>query len=330
MKRRRLGPFTVSALGLGCMNLSHAYGTPPDTQSAARVLLRALDLGYTLFDTAALYGFGSNEMLLGQTLNGHRGELVLASKCGMFRNSAGEREIDGRPVTLRRTVEESLKRLRVDSIDLCYLHRWDKRVPIEESVGALAQMVAAGKIRGIGLCEISAQTLARAHQVHPITVLQTEYSLWTRNPEIAVLEQCRRLGVGFVAFSPLGRGFFGGALLDVNSLHPKDIRRQMPRFEPTNYAHNLVLFESYCRIAAEVGCTPGQLALAWLLARAPQIIPISGTTRLDHLEENAAAAQIEVSADVMSRLDSLINPTTVMGKRYNVATQAEIDTEEFV
>ena len=329
MKKRSLGPFSVSAIGLGCMNLSHAYGTPPDPKSAARILLRALDLGYTLFDTAALYGFGANETLIGQTLGARRNEFVLATKCGMFRNSAGVREIDGRPATLQQTVEDSLQRLHVETIDLCYLHRWDKRIPIEESVGALGEMVSAGKIRGIGLCEVSAPTLARAHRVYPITALQTEYSLWTRNPEIAVLEECCRLGVGFVAFSPLGRGFLAGGLEDVSVLDAKDIRRQMPRFEAANYARNLSLLESFRGIADDVGCTPGQLALAWLLERGPNIIPIPGTTRIDHLEENAAASDCKFSGDIMNRLDALINSKTVVGKRYNATTQAEIDTEEF-
>jgi len=330
VKQRRLGPFAVSAVGLGCMSLSHAYGTPPDAQTASRLLLRALDLGYTFFDTAALYGFGANESLLGQTLSTRRGEIVLATKCGMFRNSAGVREIDGRPAVLRQTVEDSLTRLRVDSIDLCYLHRWDKRIPIEESVGALGQMVTAGKIRAIGLCEVSAQTLDRAHKAHPVAALQSEYSLWTRNPEIAVLEQCRRLGVGFVAFSPLGRGFLAGAAVDPSSLSPKDIRRQMPRFEPANYASNRALYATLRNIAADVGCTTGQLALAWLLSRGADIIPIPGTTRIDHLQENAAAPELEVSSDVIRHLDEVFHFRSVLGARYSVATQAEIDTEEFV
>jgi len=330
MNQRRLGPFSVSAIGLGCMSLSHAYGTPPDTQTASRLLLCALDLGYTFFDTAALYGFGANESLLGQTLSTRRGEIVLATKCGMFRNSAGVREIDGRPAVLRQTVEDSLTRLRVDSIDLCYLHRWDKRIPIEESVGALGQMVTAGKIRAIGLCEVSAQTLDRAHKAHPVAALQSEYSLWTRNPEIAVLEQCRRLGVGFVAFSPLGRGFLAGAAVDPSSLSPKDIRRQMPRFESINYAANLALFATLRNIAAEVGCTTSQLALGWLLSRGVDIIPIPGTTRIDHLQENAAAPELQISSDAICRMDEVFHSKSVVGARYNAATQAEIDSEEFV
>jgi len=329
MIKRSLGPFSVSSIGLGCMNLSHAYGTPPDPKSASKVLLRALDLGYTLFDTAALYGFGANETLIGQTLRGHRGRFVLATKCGMFRNSAGVREIDGRPPTLRQTVEDSLRRLQVETIDLCYLHHWDKRIPIEESVGALAELVGAGKIRSIGLCEVSAPTLARAHRVYPIAAIQSEYSLWTRNPEIAVLEQCRRLGVSFVAFSPLGRGFLAGGLRDVNLLDAKDIRRQMPRFEPANYARNLPLLGSIRGIADVVGCTTGQLALAWLMERGADIIPIPGTTRLDHLEENAAASRVQLSGDLIKRLEALIDADTVFGRRYNAATQAEVDTEEF-
>jgi aryl-alcohol dehydrogenase-like predicted oxidoreductase len=328
MQQRRLGPFSVSAIGLGCMNLSHAYGTPPEPQAAAKLLRRALELGYTLIDTAALYGFGANESLIGETLARRRSEYVLATKCGMFRNAAGVREIDGRPAVIRRTVEDSLKRLATDAIDLCYLHRWDRRVPIEDSIGALAELVWAGKVRTLGLSEVSAETLRRAHAVHPITALQTEYSLWTRNPEIAVLDECRRLGVTFVAFSPLARGFLAG-LDTIDAFEAKDIRRQMPRFEAANFAANRKLYQIFTTIADQVGCRPAQLALAWLLAKGDDIMPIPGTTRLDHLEENAAANAIELPDDVMGRLDVLINQSTVVGRRYNAATQMEIDTEEF-
>ena len=328
MMQRCFATQSVAAIGLGCMNLSHAYGTPPDPKAAALVLQRALDLGYTLFDTAALYGFGANESLIGQTLAHRRSEFVLATKCGMFKNAAGVREIDGRPQVLRQTVEDSLVRLRTDVVDLCYLHRWDKRVPIEDSVGALADLVRAGKIRAIGLSEVSAETLRRAHAVHPIAALQTEYSLWTRNPEIAVLDECERLGVSFVAFSPLGRGFLGG-FADIANLEPKDIRRAMPRFEPGPYAENRKLFVAFAAIAQEANCTPAQLALAWLLAKGDHILPIPGTTRLDHLEENFAAGAIALPAPIVARLDALINQRTVVGPRYNAATQAEIDTEAF-
>lgn len=328
MQGRRLGPFSVSALGLGCMNLSHAYGTPPEPQTAGRLLLEALDLGYTLFDTAALYGFGANESLVGDTLSGRRDAFTLASKCGMFRNAAGAREIDGRPEAIRSSVEASLRRLRTDVIDLCYLHRWDKRIPIEDSVGAMSELVQAGKVRALGLSEVSAPTLRRAHAVHPIAAVQTEYSLWTRNPEIAVLAECRRLGASFVAFSPLGRGFFGG-FDALSSLEPKDIRRQMPRFAADNHAANRLLFGAFAAVAGDMNCTPAQLALAWLLAKGDDIVPIPGTTNMLHLAENAAAAGITLADDVVARLDAIVNHDTVAGARYNAATQAEIDTEDF-
>jgi hypothetical protein len=326
MQTRKLGPFEVSAIGLGCMSLSHAYGSPPPREDAAKVLLGALDLGYRFFDTAALYGFGANESLLGEVLAPHRARIVLASKCGMT-GVDGVRVIDGRPETLKATCEESLKRLRTDVIDLYYLHRWDKQAPIEDSVGGLAELVKAGKVRAIGLSEVSAATLRRAHAVHPITAVQTEYSLWTRNPEIAVLAACRELGVGFVPFSPVARGFLTGKLRDVSNLAERDIRRNMPRFQGEHWAKNLALLPAYEAVARDVGCTPAQLALAWLLAQGPDIVPIPGTTSLEHLAENAGAAAVSLSAEVLARLDALINAETVSGDRYNEATYAEIDTE---
>ena len=329
MQTRRLGPFSVSALGLGCMNLSHAYGTPPAPEAAAALLLRALDRGITLFDTAALYGFGANETLLGRVLKPHRSQIVLASKCGMT-GVDGKRVIDGRPATLKRTCDESLQRLQTDVIDLYYLHRWDKQVPIEESVGALAGLVREGKIKSIGLSEVSSATLRRAHAVHPIAALQSEYSLWTRNPEIAVLDVCRELGTAFVAFSPLARAFLTGTLRDPETqLEAKDIRRQMPRFEAANYARNLALLPEYLDIAGEVGCTPAQLALAWLLARSEHIIPIFGTRQPEHLDDNAGAAAVTLDSSIVERLDALINQQTVAGPRYNAATQLEVDSEMF-
>lgn len=329
MQQRRIGEFSVSALGLGCMNLSHAYGTPPTPEQAEALLLRALDHGINFFDTAALYGFGANETLVGRVLKLHRKKIVLASKCGMT-GVDGKRVIDGRPATLKRTCDEALQRLQTDVIDLYYLHRWDKQVPIEESVGALGDLVRAGKIRGIGLSEVSAPTLRRAHAEHPIAALQNEYSLWTRNPEIAALDACRELGVAFVAFSPLARGFLTGALRDPESqLEAKDIRRQMPRFEPDNYAQNLKLLTRYLTIAAEERCTPAQLALAWLLARSDHIIPIFGTRQPKHLDDNAGSAAVNLDRSLIDRLDALINPQTVAGPRYNAATQQEIDSETF-
>ncbi|QDF97935.1 aldo/keto reductase [Azoarcus sp. DD4] len=331
MQQRNLGPFQVSAIGLGCMNLSHAYGVPPSPEQAEAVLLRALDLGVTHFDTAALYGFGANETLVGRVLSPHRSRFTLASKCGMT-GVDGKRVIDGRPETLKRTCEDALARLRTEVIDLYYLHRWDKQVPIEDSVGALAELVREGKIRAIGLSEVSADTLRRAHAVHPVAAVQTEYSLWTRNAEIAVLDACRELGVAFVAFSPVARGFLAGALsspADVAGFDAKDIRRAMPRFQGDNFVANLRLLEGYKALAAEAGCTPAQLALAWLLAQGEHILPIPGTTRVAHLEEDLAAADVVLGADVLARVEALINQTTVTGPRYNAATQTEIDTEEF-
>jgi aryl-alcohol dehydrogenase-like predicted oxidoreductase len=323
LRTRKIGPFEVSAIGLGCMGLSHAYGTPPDPEAAAQVLLKALELGYTFFDTAALYGLGANETLLGETLKHRRGEIVLASKCGMLR----PRELDGSPDVLKRTCDDSLRRLQTDAIDLYYLHRWDKRVPIEDSVGALADMVREGKVRAIGLSEVSAATLHRAHRVHPIAAVQTEYSLWTRNPEIAVLDACREIGAAFVAFSPLARGFLTGALRDVAGLPPKDIRLAMPRFQGENFARNVKLLDGFSVIARENDCTMAQLALAWLLDKAPHIVPIPGTTRLDHLAENAAAPDVRLVPGATERIEALINANTVSGPRYNAATLPEIDTE---
>ncbi len=328
MKTRRVGPFEVSAIGLGCMNLSHAYGTPPPEEAAQALLRSALDLGITFFDTAALYGFGANEELVGRTLAADREKFVLASKCGLH-GVDGKRVVDGRPETLKWSCEQSLKRLRTDRIDLFYLHRWDKQVPIEDSVGALADLVREGKVRAIGLSEVSAATLKRAHAVHPIAALQTEYSLWTRNPEIAVLQACRELGAAFVAFSPVARGFLGGELHDVATLDAKDLRRTMPRFEPANYAANLKLLDGFVETAAELRCTPAQLALAWVLSRGEHVLAIPGTTKLAHLRDNAAAADIGLSISTLTKLDALINARTVVGGRYDAAAQSGVDTEEF-
>ncbi len=333
MKNRTLGPFSVSAIGLGCMNLSHAYGPPVSAEQGERLLLAALDAGVTHFDTAALYGFGANETLVGNVLSKHRSHFTLASKCGMQGvDVAGDgklvRVIDGRPATLRATCEAALRRLRTDVIDLYYLHRWDKQVPIEESVGALADLLRAGKIRAIGLSEVSAATLRRAHAEHPITAVQTEYSLWTRNPEIGVLDACRELGAAFVAFSPVARGFLCGPL-DVDALDARDIRRTMPRFMPDNYAANAKLLTGYNAIAEEAGCTPAQLALAWLLHRGEHILPIPGTTSAPHLQEDLRAMDVRLDATVMAQLDALINDKTVAGNRYTAQANSEVDTEVF-
>lgn len=332
MQQRQLGPFTVSAIGLGCMNLSHAYGAPPAPEVGEALLHRALDLGVTMFDTAALYGFGANERLVGKALKAHRQHITLCSKGGMAGVTFADgvkRVINGRPEAIRQNCEDSLSRLGTDVIDLYYLHRWDKQVPIEDSVGAMSDLVRAGKVRSIGLSEVSATTLRKAHAVHPIAALQTEYSLWTRNPEIAVLKACEELGVTFVAFSPVARGFLCGDLRDVSGLVANDIRRTMPRFAAETYVSNLQLLPAYLAIAQEVGCTPAQLALAWLLHKNSKLIPIPGTQNIHHLEDDIAAAQVVLSADQMQRLESLINQRTVKGARYNPQGTGEVDTEEF-
>ena len=334
MHHRTLGPFQVSAIGLGCMNLSHAYGAPVSADQGERVLLSALDAGVTLFDTATLYGFGANETLVGKVMKPHRQKITLASKCGMQGvdvNGDGKlvRVIDGRPATLRKTCEDSLRRLQTDVIDLYYLHRWDKTVPIEESVGALGELVQKGHIRSVGLSEVSADTLRRAHAEHPIAALQTEYSLATRNPEIAVLDACKELGIAFVAFSPVGRGLLCDPLLDLPALHATDIRRTMPRFAPDHYAANLRLLTGVKQAAKEADCTLAQLAIAWLLHRGEHIIPIPGTTSVPHLAEDLEAANVTLDAAIMARLDVLISQNTVVGSRYNAQANSEVDTENF-
>jgi aryl-alcohol dehydrogenase-like predicted oxidoreductase len=333
MKNRQIASFSVSAIGLGCMNLSHAYGAPVSAQQGERVLLAAFDQGVNFFDTAALYGFGANETLVGKVMKPHRQKFTLASKCGMqgVEQSDGSkvRVIDGRPETIKKTCEDSLRRLQTDVIDLYYLHRWDKKVPIEDSVGALSDLVRQGKIQTIGLSEVSASTLRKAHAVHPIAAVQTEYSLWTRNPEIAVLQACRELGAAFVAFSPVARGFLCGAPLDIASFEPKDIRRGMPRFTPENFAANLKLLPAYHALAQEAGCSPSQLALAWLLHQGEHIIPIPGTTSVDHLLDDLAAVDVKLDAHLLARLDALINQNTVAGNRYSAQSNSEVDTEVF-
>ena len=316
------------------MNICPVYGTPPSEADAQKLLLTALDEGVDFFDTAALYGFGESERIIGKTLSGKRSQFTLASKCGLHgvdKNGDGKkvRVLDGRPETLRATCENSLRSLKTDVIDLYYLHRWDKSVPIEDSVGMLSDLVRAGKIRTIGLSEVSAQTLRKAHAVHPITALQNEYSLWTRNPEIAVLDACRELGITFVSFSPLARKFLCGDLKDTSALLPTDWRHTSPRFHAEHYAKNLQLLDHYLAIARDVACTPAQLALAWVLHQAPHIVTIPGTSRIAHLKDNMGALTIELSPETLARLDQAINQHNVSGNRYNELASSEVDTEVF-
>jgi len=327
--RRRIADLEVFPIGLGCMGLSHGYGPAVSEAQASALLLGALDAGVTLFDTAALYGFGANEELVGRVLSPHRSRFTLESKCGIFRGADGKRLIDGRPDTLRRTCEDSLRRLRTDVIDLYYLHRWDKSVPIEESVGALADLVRAGKIRHIGLSEVSAATLRKAHAVHPIAAVQSEYSLWARNVEIAVLAACRELGVALVPFSPLGRAYLADGLHDLKALAPTDLRLRLPRFQPDTYARNLALLGPLRKRAKALNCTPGQLALAWLLHQGPNIIPVPGTTSLEHLRENLGAADLALDDATCAELASAFDHGLVAGDRYVEATLKEVDTEQY-
>lgn len=317
-------------MGLGCMNLSHAYGVPPPREQGEAVLKKALDLGITHFDCAALYGFGRNEELVGPFLKPHRKDIVLVSKCGM-RGENGVRTIDGRPEKLREDIENSLRRLQTDVIDLYYLHRYDKKtpVPIEDSVGEMSRLIEQGKVRGIGLSEVSAATIRKAHAVHSIAAVQSEYSLWSRNVEIAVLDTCDELDIAFVAFSPLARGFLTATDLDPTKFAEKDIRRGMPRFQEPHISANQKWLKKFRAIADNAGVTPAQLALAWVLQHGDNMHVIPGTTSVEHLAENRAAIDITVDADVLERAGELINHQTVSGPRYPEATQREIDTEEF-
>lgn len=326
---RRLGPFQVFPIGLGCMNLSHVYFPLPSPRDAERLVHAALDAGITHLDTAALYGFGDNERLVGRALRGRRDEVVLASKCGLTGSKQTGRVLDGRPEQLVATCDEALARLGVDVIDLYYLHRVDRRVPVEESIGALAGLVTAGKIRAIGLSEVSAATLRRAHAVHPVAAVQNEYSLWSRNPELGVLPVCRELGVTLVAFSPLARGTLTAAPPDVDNLPEQDLRHTLPRFQGESWAANLAIVARLRRLADRAGCTLPQLALAWLLAQDPLVVPIPGSRNPEHVRENVGAATLTLPEEVLAEAGRLLNEHTVRGRRYGPKAAQDIDTEAF-
>jgi len=326
MKTRQLGALRVSALGLGCMSMSQAYGKP-DRAESERALHRALDLGYTFLDTASVYGMGHNETLIGEVLGQRRREFVLASKCGIAAKD-GRRVVDCSPANVRRTCEESLRRLNTDVIDLYYLHRRDFNVPIEDSVGALAEFVQAGKVRYIGLSECSSQTIRRAHREHPICAVQSEYSLWTRNPEYKVFDTCRELGIGFVPFSPLGRAFLSGRIRDMSELEEDDMRQTMPRFSGDNLAHNLGLVDQLEAIATRNGCTAAQLSLAWVLAQDENFVPIPGTKHVKYVEENAAAADLEIDPDDLLLAGEIFTSQGVRGDRYAESHMISLDPDD--
>lgn len=325
--RRTLGRqgLEVSAIGLGCMGMSDFYG-PADHKTNLAVLHHAVDIGVSFLDTADMYGVGRNEQLIGEVLKTRRREVVLATKFGNVRGPNGEfLGINGHPDYVAAACDASLQRLGVDDIDLYYQHRVDSNVPIEETVGAMAQLVKAGKVRHLGLSEASAETLRRAWKIHPIAALQTEYSLWTRDVEDEILPTARELGIGFVPYSPLGRGFLTGAIQKIDQLDQSDWRRLNPRFQDEHFAANQRLVESIAQIAEEKDVTPAQLALAWLLHQGPDIVPIPGTRRIERLDENAAATRIELSDADLERIEHALATHLVSGTRYPAAAMASLN-----
>jgi len=317
MENRQLGTggLAVSAIGLGCMGISQAYGRRDDSESLATIN-RALDLGITFFDTADVYGAGHNEEFVGRALAGRRQQIVLASKCGFIWDENDKTQgLDGSPRHIAEACEASLRRLGVEVIDLYYLHRVDPQVPIEESIGAMSQLVAQGKVRFLGLSEVTAQTLRRAHAVHPITALQSEYSLWTREVEAEVLPACRELGIGFVPYSPLGRGFLTGQIKSPSDFAEDDMRRRIPRFQGENFQKNIELVRRVEQLAAAKDCTPAEFALAWVLAQGEDVVPIPGTKRRKYLEENIGALTVRLNADDLQKVAEILPPDAVAGAR---------------
>ncbi|WP_404367799.1 aldo/keto reductase [Corallococcus coralloides] len=330
METRKLGRqgLTVSALGLGCMGMSDFYAGRDDAESEA-TLLHALERGITFFDTADAYGPGRNEELVGRVLGPHRQRIVLATKFGLVRDPANpqSRGVNGRPDYVKQACDASLKRLGMDVIDLYYLHRVDPKTPIEDTVGAMAELVKAGKVRFLGLSEVNSETLRRACAVHPITALQSEYSLWSRDPEDGVLQTCRELGVGFVPYSPLGRGFLTGQFKRFEDLPEDDYRRHSPRFQGENFQRNLKLVEHLDRLASQKQCTPAQLALAWVLSRGQDVVPIPGTKRRKYLDDNLGALDVTLTKEDLAAIESIAPPGVAAGERYPTTMQGFLQAD---
>jgi aryl-alcohol dehydrogenase-like predicted oxidoreductase len=328
IQQRKLGSQGLSAsqMGLGCMGMSEFYGPHDDTESLA-VIDRALDLGINFLDTADAYGPYTNEVLVGKALKGRRDRFVVATKFGFVRNPADSqfRGMSGKPAYVQQACEASLKRLDIDTIDLYYLHRVDPETPIEDTVGAMAKLVEQGKVRALGLSEVSISTLERAIKVHPISAVQTEYSLWTRDPETSIIPFCRDQGIAFVAYSPLGRGFLTGKIRSLNDLAPDDWRRNAPRFSPENFIRNQALANVVTRMAEQKGCTPAQLALSWVMAQGEHIFPIPGTKRLKYLEDNAGAVDVSWTPEALMDISSFFPPDAASGMRYTEGGMRIVD-----
>jgi aryl-alcohol dehydrogenase-like predicted oxidoreductase len=326
--KRKIAGRSLHPVGLGCMNLSWAYGSPPPHDEKIALLNRALDLGYDHLDTANIYGKGANEELLAEAVMHRRKEFFLASKTGIVVEGP-KRGVDCSPDSITRSLDESLKRLGTDHIDLFYMHRYDPKVPVADAVGAMVRAIEAGKIGAYGVSEWSAAHIREAQAVHPMAATQPEYSLWTRNVELGVLDTCKELGIALVAFSPTGRGAFGGVLTDPSTLEEKDLRTKMPRFNAENWPHNLKLVEKLKGLAGDVGVLPAQLALRWVLEQGENCHVIPGTTSIGHLEQNFEAANLDIPADAIAKAGEIINHSTVRGHRYHDAIRPTIDTEEF-
>jgi aryl-alcohol dehydrogenase-like predicted oxidoreductase len=315
MQKRRLGGLEVGAVGLGCATMTPFYDAP-DRGGAIATIRRARELGVDFLDSSDAYGAGRNEELIAEAVAGHRGDYVIASKFGNVQLQGGPRFADGRPEYVKECCDKSLVRLKTDMIDLYYIHRVDADVPIEDTVGAMAELVAAGKVKHLGICEAGAATIRRAHAVHPIAAVQIEYSLWSRDVEAEILPLCRELGIGFVAYSPLGRGFLTGNVTTLDTLREGDARRRMPRFQGDNLQRNLTLVEELKAHAASQNCTPAQLCLAWLLSRGDFVVPIAGTSHIRYLEQNAAVVSVRLSADTEDALAHVFAPGAASGLRY--------------